>query len=275
MRKLILAESGGTKTDWCIIEDRSVTDRFETIGLHPLQTDEKGWKKVNLLLHSKVDPEEYSLLFYGAGCYREEGKNITEQNLDKFGFRKFTVYSDLHAAGKALCGDNSGWVGIMGTGSVLFYFDKGDITELIGGKGHLVGDEGSGYYFGKLLWLKAKEGKLSEQQQKVFHSSVDLAELEKSIEKGNDKSEFAKLSEILADHSIIFSNIHEENIRLFFEKHIKGREHEIRKISLSGGYAYYNQDLIRDVFGSFGVSVLKVVRKPIDALIEQMARFSD
>lgn len=270
MTNLLLAESGGTKTDWCLFKAGRLELRFETQGLHPRFTSEEDWSRTLELLRLRMDLENCMLDFYGAGCYNDSGKVEIEKRLEKFGFKQFRVYSDLHAAGKAVGADGDIWVAIMGTGSVLFEYGNGEIIQIIGGKGHLVGDEGSGYYFGKLLWNYYEKGELTPVQRHILEKSLSTLEMSELIRGGREKVILSQLPFLLKDHTEVFANIHSENIREFVRMHDLVRHVTLRGIYLAGSYAYYHKALIQSVFDVDSIKIKGVFRKPMDALIEQI-----
>ena len=151
---LLIADSGGTKTDWCLIINNKYYF-FITESYHPTSLDKTS--KVELLEFWKhlTQKTKISCHFFGSGCSSEENQvKIKDHFSQKSSFQLFVVSSDLVAAGIALLGNEEGYVGILGTGSVLTYYKNKQITEIIGGFGYLLGDEGSGYYFGKLALQK-------------------------------------------------------------------------------------------------------------------------
>ncbi len=270
MTNLLLAESGGTKTDWCLFKAGRLELRFETQGLHPRFTSDEDWSRILELLKSKIDLENCMLDFYGAGCYNDGGRVMAENQLEKFGFKQFRVYSDLHAAGKAVGVDGAIWVAIMGTGSVLFEYADEEIIQIIGGKGHLSGDEGSGYYFGKLLWNYYEKGELTPAQQHILEKSLSTCEISETIRGGAEKVILSQLPFLLKEHMEIFANIHTENIKEFMRTHDLARHVTSREIYLAGSYAYYHRALIQSVFDDNSVKVKGIFRKPMDTLIEQI-----
>src|SRR5690606_6408527 len=143
-------EGGGTKTDWRILEEGQVIDSFQTRSYHPSHWNDVFFEEVAEFWIKKL-PSTYKLKGFLAGRLRLEKRSELESALLKRGLH-FSVSSDLHAAGIAAYGPHGrGWCAIAGTGSVLFHFNAGEVTEIRGGKGHEEGDEGSAYYFGKLV----------------------------------------------------------------------------------------------------------------------------
>ena len=75
-----------------------------------------------------------------SGTHRPE----LERELEKFGI-PFKITNDAVIAHAAALDGNDGILAIAGTGSVI-YGKRENKFEMIGGWGHLLGDEGSGYY---------------------------------------------------------------------------------------------------------------------------------
>lgn len=75
------------------------------------------------------------------GNYLEIVKKTIEEKFDI----PTAILNDAQMACKAYLGNNNGLVVIAGTGSSV-YMQKNNKGELIGGWGHLLGDEGSGYH---------------------------------------------------------------------------------------------------------------------------------
>lgn len=268
----LLADSGGTKTDWCLITDNQYYF-FSTESYHPTTLELPS--KINLLEFWKALTQKLSITcqFYGAGCSSLENQSKVHAHFTKdCSFKKFEVASDLVAAGIALHGDEEGYVGILGTGSVLTYYKNKQITEIIGGFGYLLGDEGSGYYFGKLVLQKYLNKELSEDLKalievqygqrgailqncyspngKAFISSIQLHSVNESIQQEIDL-------------------IHQENITNFLTIYLP-KEANSNKISFIGSYAFYQQNFLEIALNKVGWKLGKVIQKPIEALAERV-----
>lgn len=237
----ILGEGGGTKTDWRIIENGQVIESFQTLSYHPTNWNSNFFDEVAQFWKTKLEPE-YEIKLFLAGCFRHERKLEFEQELFARGLR-FSISSDLHAAGIAAYGlQGKGWCAIAGTGSVLFHFNAGEIGELRGGKGHLEGDEGSAYYFGKLV-LENSSGLLS------------------------DKAEVAALAGKYGDDER-FAVYHRRNIEHFAQAH---QLDDVKDLCFIGTYAYHQQKLFSEILGQqFGIQC-RFIAEPIVQLTECQA----
>lgn len=258
--KVIIAESGGSKTDWLLLDGNEILDSFTTCSYHPLQWSVEVEKKESWSWKERKEWMNFPLYFFGAGCYRQESANLMVSILKTIGFKQVHVKSDVHAAGYALFGDEEGWGAILGTGSVVFRWENKNIVQIIGGKGAHEGDEGSGYYFGKLLI-----------ENKAIPDS-EWSELSEMLERNptaNKNCIGALAKKYGAD--VDFIKYHTENIVLFIERYIK--PNGISKISIVGGYAANMEVHLRKVFADYGVVIENIIDKPIVRLIEQKVHF--
>lgn len=267
MRQYLIADSGGTKTDWCFIDVCKTKTYFTTKSYHPSNCDDEFVQtEINFWNNHKYMMEA-ELHFYGAGCFNVNGHELLKETLKNIGFKNIIVSSDLHGAGLALFGESNGVVAILGTGSVLFDWQNQEVINVIGGKGHLVGDEGSGFYFGKLVYEAFKNNSLTEEQEHVFRSVASIDQIESAIEKRNQKFPLGELSQKLQDYRLLYKEYHESNAKLFCQVHLI--ENNPIEISVLGSYGYYHRDILRPIFENCGVTISQFLRRPIDVLAEQ------
>lgn len=263
MEKFLIGESGGTKTDWVLLEGVEVIGRYVTESYHPNNHSDDFWKRVADFWNS-LDIT-HGMLF-SAGCYKEEPRRKTKEAFSKLGLN-VNVCSDIQAASFALFGTKeSGWGAILGTGSVVFKTQSGIVTELYGGKGHLAGDEGSGYYFGRLVIEAFNSGKLTALQEETFLSKI------KVIPDLKDKFSVAKIASELSDQIDLFKEHHEQNIDLFIKSTL---EKNTGKIDFVGSYAFYVQEVIKQKLASNQIHHGKFIERPIGALVDLILASND
>lgn len=260
---IILGESGGTKTDWVVLKDKQVIERFTSESYHPVNWGEEFFDRVAEFWTKKPDLLGTQVYLFSAGCLKEQKAKELQNALESFGMHAH-VSSDLQAAGIALYGlDGCGKVGIMGTGSVVFDFCKGAISNVVGGKGHEKGDQGSAYYFGKLLigfYAEQLQNNSVENRFENFFSKISVPQLD-------DKYGVAQLASHCHALGLDFSEIHSQNIREFILEHgLTAGD----SIALSGTYAWYMQDVLKDEFEKKGIFLKEVIERPINQLVEQI-----
>lgn len=263
----IIADSGGTKTDWCGIDEQNELHRFTTESYHPLHLDETFIVR-QLEFWKQYDVSDCFLHFYGAGCLREENQQKMNVFFEKVGFSSILVESDLFAASRVV-GEECDMVAICGTGSVLFKVEHEQLTELRGGLGWERGDQGGGFYFGKLLLerLKATGGNYPEIRDTIEKwKSID--ELYSIWDKPESKSVYSKLSSLLSNYRShpLISSVHLENIQLFLELYAKG----CSSIGFVGSYAFHMSDYFEISCKTRDIKVFSFVERPIEILSKEL-----
>ena len=150
---ILIADSGSTKTEWCLADQGRPVRTVVTAGTNPyFQTREEIAGEIRGALLPALRGERIdAIYFYGAGCAFPEKNRIVEEAITPYIPAPIEVYSDLMAAARALCGNRPGIACILGTGSNSCLYDGTEITEHISPLGFILGDEGSGAVLGKLL----------------------------------------------------------------------------------------------------------------------------
>lgn len=265
----IIAESGGTKTDWRIQTDDKIV-AFETINFHPKTLNNEQVSIVQYL--KNIIPKNSSLFFYGSGCLQQENQYIIHKLFEPLELIINEIASDLVAAGKAIYGKQSGYVGILGTGSVLCHYSDSNIENISGGLGYLLGDEGSGYYFGKLVLQKyfnnMCSSKFKELIEKTYGSHSEIL----SKVYGNEGKKFIsqiQLNSNLSALNIEILEIHKENISLFLDLHLPKVE-TIIELGFVGSYAFHMRKLLEEQLTKRGIKLTQVIQKPIDSLMKYL-----
>ncbi|NMA86873.1 MAG: hypothetical protein GX968_06075 [Tissierellia bacterium] len=114
--------------------------------------------KINI---NKEQTEIISLGLAGAG--RKEDKKIIEEIIREIGINnKIIINNDAYISLVGAHGQEKGIITISGTGSISLGIDGNGKLHRTGGWGHILGDEGSGYYFGKealIAIMKAYDGR--------------------------------------------------------------------------------------------------------------------
>jgi glucosamine kinase len=266
---ILVADSGGTGTDWCYVDADGVKTYFSGRSYHPIywnpvfiEEEKKYWNERSALLTAKLD-------FFGAGCLGESNALKIKEIFHSFGFSSVSVHSDLHAAAFSLLKDQSGTFAILGTGSVAAQIENRNIFNVTGGLGHLLGDEGSGYYFGKILIQKLLNGSLNDAFSKdLWEMLGDKSTILQKVYGSESRAYLSGLSKsvIGSDHAEL-TKIHTENIDLFFQSIVE-KVDVSNGISLVGSYAFYNTSVVVKVAEKYGVEVKEILEKPIEKLTE-------
>lgn len=264
----ILAESGGTKTDWRIKHDNDIYG-FETCNFHP-KTIGTEQQQILTLLQKQI-PTNSSLYFFGSGCLSIENQEIIRQLFTDFHFKNIEIHSDLVAAGKAIWNQDSGVVGILGTGSVLCNYSKQGVDTILGGFGYLLGDEGSGYHFGKMALQHYLHEKCSIEYANLIENNYGTKrEIIQKVYSEEGKS-FVGQFRIESQNEQLqqeINEIHKNNISLFIDLYLT-KNQQIKEIGFVGSYAFYHKDLLEKLLKERTIALKTVIQKPIDHLLNQ------
>ena len=168
---ILIADSGSSKCDWAFFDSETNQLKIiETIGFNPYFTSSE--KIIQELLKSvdlcKISKNVQNVFFYGAGCSEVSSKNILHKALGCF-FNEAKVYTehDLLGACRSIHDNNTSINCILGTGSIACLYDGEKVKLSIPSLGYILGDEGSGNYFGKKLLNLYFTNQLTEKLKKA------------------------------------------------------------------------------------------------------------
>ena len=154
---ILIADSGSTKTHWCLMAANGHCSEYFTDGINPFQQTSDAIKNsVNNQLLPKMASEMWAgkitnVFFYGAGCTPEKIPVVAYALEDIFKSAKIEVYSDMVGAACGLLGEEKGVACILGTGANSCLWSGKEIEKNVPALGFILGDEGSGAVLGKRL----------------------------------------------------------------------------------------------------------------------------
>ncbi|MGC6470117.1 MAG: hypothetical protein ACON4E_02470 [Flavobacteriales bacterium] len=263
---ILIADSGSTKTDWCLVKNGKEVKRIQTIGLNPFTINSDSILKTISQLELNF-LEIRKVFFYGAGCGNNEKKSQMLFSLKHF-FKNadIHVYSDLLAVARALLKTESGYIGILGTGSNVAYFDGENIQPVCTSLGYLLGDEGSGNYLGKQFLKHFILGKFKDEilSQINLNKHNILSDLYSSETPNRYLASFSPLIHQLKSfpqvRDLIYQNFNDW-IMLYLIPN------SITTIQLCGSIAYYYEDELKSICHSNNIIITSVIKKPITQLV--------
>ena len=272
----LIADSGATKAEWCLLKNGKKKTIF-TQGISPYFLDTEQIKELLLkelkpvLKNDSID----EVFYYGTGCANPgNAKSIHNAIQHIFSDAKIEVTHDLMAAARALCGNGKGISCILGTGSNSCYFDGKKILKNSPGLGYVLGDEGSGAYLGK----KVIQYYLYDTFDYELKGRFDLTYLTNASEilvnvykKPLPNRYLASFTKFLADNRghFMIENIIEDGLNDFFFYHLcKYKEIWKYPVNFTGGVAFGFKDVIKQLCNSYGFELGKVMKNPMDGLVE-------
>lgn len=274
-RTILIADSGATKTDWCLTKSGKILNRFETKGISPVYQSQEEIAdeiKQNVFPILKDSPIT-SIHFYGSGCIPEKIKNIRNALYESFPIKKIDVYSDLIAAAHALCKNNPGIACILGTGSNSCEWDGKKIIKQIPPLGFILGDEGSGATLGKLLIGNALKDQLSEGLKEKLLAQFNLtpATIIDKVYRHTFPSRFlASFSPFILEHieDKSIRRIVKKSFSDFFKKNVMQYDFQGKRVNFVGSIAFYFAEILHEIASKEGIEIGKIEGSPMKGLIE-------
>jgi N-acetylglucosamine kinase-like BadF-type ATPase len=280
---ILIADSGSTKANWCLVKQTGKKVYFKTEGYNPHFVKEdyiiKSLKKN--FLHDVELSQVEKVHFYGSGCMA--GKSIVvERALGTiFNNAKVNVAVDLLAAARALLGKDPGFAAILGTGTNSCIYNGKKITQNINSLGYMLGDEGSGSYIGKKLLRDYLRGYMpeavNEEFSKIFGLSFDNA-MDQVYTQPFPNRFCAGFTKFAGDHTDIpyLYDIVKQSFRDFFNN-LVSRYPDYRKYTFncSGSVGYNFSTILKEVANEFGMQTKKIISSPMDELVEYHMQIQD
>ncbi len=277
---ILIADSGSTKCSWALCDEQgNIVLKCETIGFNPYFIGKK--RVLQYLKDSDLEEIKYkveTVTFYGAGCSSEDKNNIIKESLAEF-FKNAEIFvkDDIDGACYAMYNGNPNITCILGTGSNSCYFDGKRIYKNAPSLGFLLGDEGSGNYFGKkILNLYFNRLFPNELRQKLESNyETDWHIIKEKIYKNTVVysranaylSEYFPFVSENKNHPII-KDIIEKSLNEFFELHVCCYEnYKEVEINFIGSVSYYLSDEIHAIAKKHDCKIGGVIQNPIKRLV--------
>lgn len=281
----LIADSGSTKTSWCVVIDDSMTFTINTAGINPVRDDEEAMCAVIREARSAIDSEctmgraasltgecgVTHIYFYGAGCLPAFTAPLLRQLEDAFPSAAIAVESDLLGAARALCGREEGVACILGTGANSCLYDGTRIVANVSPLGWILGDEGSGAVLGRMLVSDVLKGQLQKPLCEAFMQRFDLTQtaiIEAVYRQPQANRFLASLVPFLVEHRD-HPDVHQFLVRefgRFFSRNVKAYGRADLPVNFVGGIAYQFEDELRAASLEQGFTVGLILRNPIQRL---------
>ncbi len=271
---IIIAESGSTKTNWLTVTN----ELHETIGFNPLFFSSENIYD-ELIKHKgllKLKDEVTEVFFYGASCSSDDRKQIVFDALKNYFTKVSTIKvdHDLNAAAFATYDGRPGIACILGTGSNSCLFDGTKIHEEVPALGYILGDEGSGAYFGKKLIAKYLYHELPKATSKILKEEYGL-EKEKIFDAVYKKplanvylASFAKVMTDSPDKEFM-EKFAEEGFADFFSHHVCCyKNYQQYPVHFVGSIAYHFKHILKKVAEGYGCELGVVDKNPVYRLLD-------
>jgi N-acetylglucosamine kinase-like BadF-type ATPase len=275
---ILIADSGSTKTDWALLRENEVKEQFASTGFNPYFAD-TAFIIADVRAHMPpgLDTEQVTAVhFYGSGCFDDKIPVITDAMKALFPKASVSVALDLLGTARALLGDKPGFAAILGTGTNTCLYDGKKITMNIDSLGYTMGDEGSGTHLGKKLLGDFIRESMPVDTRTAFLERYPL-DKEKIFEQVYGQpfpnrflASFAPfLLERMEGGDPYAVELVKGSFREFFGNLVSRYPH-YKDLSFNcvGSIGHYFKAPLLEVANEFGMASGRVLRTPIDGLVE-------
>lgn len=273
----LIADSGGTKTEWRLVENDGTQTTYLTQGINAyFHTTESIFQilKTELLEKLSVANLPTDIFFYGAGCSTPLRQEIVHDAIKRLLPKaEVSVAHDLLGACRALCGDSEGIVCILGTGSNACVYDGKQLASEERSLGYVLGDEGSGAYLGKQLVTAFLQNRLYPPIARQFAEQFQVTRadvLERVYRSDYPNRYLAQFSRFFLTHlddedcyALVFESFAE-----FIDRYVctlpAYREYTI---NCTGSIAFHYRHVLERVLWAKRMKLHKTINSPIDGLV--------
>ena len=274
---ILICDCGSTKAEWVVLNGEIIVKRFITNGFNPNYTDNESIRNIIMEARNIIDNQDIDkIFFYGSGCGREADKIKMAIVLAMiFKIKDIEIHPDTLGACHALFGRNVGVACILGTGSNASRYDGDRITESPASLGFIIGDEGSGCHIGKKIvhdyFYKIMPCDLRVRFYEKYHLERDV--FVKKVYNGESPSrylaEFAKFGTENIEHQYVVEAVggcFDE----FVNATLRPLQNDVEKSSVGfvGSIAFAYREILLQVLANHNVKCVKILKNPIDGLIE-------
>jgi N-acetylglucosamine kinase-like BadF-type ATPase len=278
----LIADSGSTKCDWMLLKNDNERESFSTMGFNPFFHNEKIISdaiKSNEGL-AKYANEVKLIFLYSAGCSSKDLKLVVERGLQSV-FPKAHIYvdHDLVAAAFSTYSGEPGITCILGTGSNSCFFDGDNVTEEVPALGYILGDEGSGSYFGKKLLADFLYNKLPKELNQQLLDEYKLNKIdifENVYMKPHANVYLASFMKIFSKNKQLpyVQEMVSAGMAHFIKNHVCCfKSYQKFPVHFIGSIAYYFEDILKAEAAKLNVKVGTIIKKPIDGLVDYHLKY--
>lgn len=306
---ILIADSGATKCSWALVRtgtsasSQDVALRFETAGLNVAVETVEAIRQAAIECSVKfrlvagasaafsescvdgmfskkkeIDVGQIAAIWiYAAGVASPESAALVKSAFEcVFPSANVHIASDMLGAARSVCGSEPGLVGILGTGSNTCLYDGKEIVRQGFGGGYVLGDEGSGAWFGKRLLSDFIRDLLPEEMAEALRGeySLDYQTIVENVYRAETPSRY-----LASFFPFILKWAHSgtgeyaeallrEGFGAFLDRCIAGRyDWHASSLNLCGSVAWLCRDVIAECAAVRGMALGNVVKSPIDGLV--------
>lgn len=274
---IIIADSGGSKTEWRFLKADGSIGQAHSAGFNPYYQPVSDFTSI---LENSVKPvtdgfrePTTEIFFYGAGVSSEKNQaTVRTAFLQYFPEARIEIGWDLLAAARALCNREPGIACILGTGSNSCLYDGEKIIDNVANLGWILADEGSGADMGKQILFDYLRGKMPSGLAAQFKARFPFTReefLEKIYQQERPSAFLGSFSKFIFQHlkeRYCYELVY-RRLSSFYENNVMQYPgYEKVKVHFTGSIAFYFSDILRQVANDKGITVRNILEGPIAGL---------
>ena len=274
---ILIADSGSTKTDWCMAEKRVAIKRIPTKGMNPFfQSEDEMVEEMKHSLLPELDgkrPE--AVYFYGAGCAFDKVEIVRRaiSRVLSLDMAAIEVNSDMLAAARSVCGHEAGIACILGTGSNSCFYNGKEIEANVSPLGFILGDEGSGAVLGKLFIGDLLKNQLPAGLKEKFLERYQLTPadiIDRVYRKPFPNRYLATLSPFISEHITIpeVRQLVKQSFKAFLVRNVMQYDYQHYAVGFNGSVAWYYRDILEEALSETGLKMGIIIKAPMEGLLK-------
>lgn len=297
---ILIADSGGTKTDWLLIHSSGlrkgeVIATFHTQGITPIhQTPDvirhilgqelmsqlSTFPRAQLIDSGVLEKplmSDLQVFFYGSGCTPAHVPMMKQMLGEVFDPQKVEVHSDLMAAARALCQREEGIACILGTGANSCLYDGKDIVQNTPALGYILGDEGGGAVLGRMFMnaIFKNPAYAAIRDEYLKETKLTQADIIQKVYREPLANRFLATTSLFIverQDNRLLRDLVIENFREFFRKNIVPYKRPDLPVHFVGSMAHHYPAALQEAAEAEEFHVMSIVQSPIDGLMAYHSR---
>lgn len=273
---ILIADSGSTKTGWCLLNENNEKQYFNTEGYNPYFVDtgyiveSLGKSLPSGVSYSGIDEVHY----YGAGCFPGKDFVLNDALKAVFSHAKIFIELDLLAAARSLLGTNQGFAAILGTGMNTCIYDGEKIVQNIDSLGYILGDEGSAAAIGKKLLSDYIREYMPKEIFQLFYETfhLDKEDIFHHIYgqpfANRFCAEYSKFVHLHIGETYFYNLVKGSFYDLFNNLVSRYPDYKTYSFNCVGTVGYSFKDILCEIIQEFGMQQGNIIKSPLDGLIE-------
>jgi len=279
---IIIADSGSTKCDWQVVKEKESFLFTNTNGINPFFHDDVTIEAFIRENHElvKIADQITHIFFYCAGGSNTDLNIRVENGLRSvFINAEILVDHDLVGAAQSTWDGQPGITCILGTGSNSIYFDGEKMHEEVPALAYILGDEGSGSYFGKKLLADYLYKRLPKEIDDVMRYELKLTKneiLENVYMKPYANVYLASFMELIHQflHLDYVSDMISEGMERFLRTHVMCfKDYKNTTVHFIGSVGFFFSEQLRLEAEKLGINIGTISKKPIDGLVDYHIKY--